>query len=407
MEAITRAETNPVQAAQSARTAVSLRQEELDAKRRNSWTGIAGWTLNDWTTAIDVHTVALLPPMWFFGFLYYTDIPSTLFVIGMFAAANRQRHVLAALLGTMSLTLRQTNVVWMLFALGAALLARLDSVGLDSRPLVQSSISDQLRSLASLRLYPTTKVTIQVALPYTPAFIASALFVMYNGSIVLGDREHHQVSTHWVQPFYFAAFATFFAWPTLLAAMRRVGLHSLIKARSVTATLSGVLVALAAIHYGSVAHPFLLADNRHYAFYLWRKVMNRTAWMRYALALPYAVAARAWWIALSQRYSFFWLTGFIVCVCAAIIPSPLIEPRYFMIPFIVLRLGLTPGKDTQTDTVRPADERPVESDERASHRKACLLEALWAILINVATLYLFVAKPFRWPESPGWQRFMW
>jgi alpha-1,2-glucosyltransferase len=43
--------------------------------------------------------------------------------------------------------------------------------------------------------------------------------------------------------------------------------------------LGGALVAaVAAVHQTlplvSVAHPFLLADNRHYTFYLWRRLLG-------------------------------------------------------------------------------------------------------------------------------------
>jgi alpha-1,2-glucosyltransferase len=47
-----------------------------------------------------------------------------------------------------------------------------------------------------------------------------------------------------------------------------------------------------------VAHPFLLADNRHYAFYLWRRIIDLHPYARYALAPGYFIAARLLWIQL-------------------------------------------------------------------------------------------------------------
>lgn len=58
------------------------------------------------------------------------------------------------------------------------------------------------------------------------------------------------------------------------------------------------LTAPARFSFRSVAHPFLLADNRHYAFYLWRRVINVHPYARYALAPGYVVAARLLWIQL-------------------------------------------------------------------------------------------------------------
>lgn len=63
-----------------------------------------------------------------------------------------------------------------------------------------------------------------------------------------------------------------------------------------------------------VAHPFLLADNRHYAFYLWRRIINLHPYARYALAPGYFIAARLLWIQLgaflSSRLTRNFLLGF-------------------------------------------------------------------------------------------------
>ncbi|PWN31453.1 uncharacterized protein FA14DRAFT_151418 [Meira miltonrushii] len=360
----------------------------------------------------NVHTISFLPPMWFFGLLYYTDVPSTLFVMAMLAASKRNENLLAALLGAISLTLRQTNIVWILFAMGTSALSNLSTIGLDTRPLSQTSVIEQLRSITSLPALTAIRILSQTAMPYIPVFGASAAFILYNGSIVLGDKEHHQVSTHWVQPFYFAAFASFFAWPTLLISLNRArrGFHlSTLRILGEIVSLALIFsIALAAVQYGTVEHPFILADNRHYAFYFWRKIIKRTDWARYALAIPYTISIRAWWIALSQHFSFFWLVGFCMCLSAAVIPSPLIEPRYFMIPFIIARLGLMQSTKPSEPTVGGSRQSLVKlNDISKPFFNACLVEMIWFALINGSTLYLFLYKPFRWPDSIDWQRFMW
>lgn len=412
LEAITRADANPTLAAQNARSNVSVKQAQIHAKRRKGWSGLPTRMLDDIMLTINVHTVSFLPPMWFFGLLYYTDVPSTAFVMAMLAASKRNENLLAALLGAFSLTLRQTNIVWMLFAMGTSALSNLSNVGLDTRPLSQTSVSKQLKSITSLPFLTTIRILSQTVMPYIPVFGASVAFILHNGSIVLGDKEHHQVSTHWVQPFYFSAFGTFFAWPTLLISLNRARrgfqLSALRILGEVVIFALIFSVALAAIHYGTVEHPFILADNRHYAFYFWRKFIKRTAWARYALAIPYTISIRAWWIALSQHFSFFWLVGFCMCLSAAVIPSPLIEPRYFMIPFIVARLGLMQKTTNSEPTVGGRRQSFVKlNDNSKPIFNACLVELAWFALINGATLYLFLYKPFRWPDSIDWQRFMW
>lgn len=45
----------------------------------------------------DSIAVSLFPIAWFFGFLYYTDIPSLVFVLVTVLAAAQERYVLSAL----------------------------------------------------------------------------------------------------------------------------------------------------------------------------------------------------------------------------------------------------------------------------------------------------------------------
>ena len=49
----------------------------------------------------------------------------------------------------------------------------------------------------------------------------------------------------------------------------------------------------------SVEHPFLLSDNRHYTFYVWRWIFRSHPWNRYLLIPGYMIA--------------FYLTGRTLC----------------------------------------------------------------------------------------------
>lgn len=80
--------------------------------------------------------IALFPPLFFFSALYYTDVPSTLFVIVFFMAFvsshNAQetvwyRTVKLVPLGIVSLMFRQTNIFWVaIFPAGMVLVQELD-----------------------------------------------------------------------------------------------------------------------------------------------------------------------------------------------------------------------------------------------------------------------------------------
>ena len=44
-----------------------------------------------------------------------------------------------------------------------------------------------------------------------------------------------------------------------------------------------VAVLACIIHWGTMAHPYLLADNRHFTFYLWRKVIMQHWTLKFLL----------------------------------------------------------------------------------------------------------------------------
>lgn len=138
-----------------------------------------------------------------------------------------------------------------------------------------------------------------VGVLYIPAIASFAGFLWWNeGSVVLGDRTNHQFSLHFAQLGYFFAFATFFAWPQMLldprhipTLLRRVRQSKLGAAFGIAALLACSLIA---VRHFTYEHPFLLADNRHYTFYVWRRVVNAQPWTRSAFSIVYAGAATLW-----------------------------------------------------------------------------------------------------------------
>ena len=75
---------------------------------------------------------------------------------------------------------------------------------------------------------------------------------------------------------------------------------------------------------------------------------------------------------------------FLICCVVSLIPQKLIEFRYFIIPHLLLRLHLP----------SPPPLSP-------------LLELLLHTKVNATTLWVFLYRPFHWPDSDVPQRFMW
>jgi alpha-1,2-glucosyltransferase len=73
-----------------------------------------------------------------------------------------------------------------------------------------------------------------------------------------------------------------------------------------------------------------------------------------------------------------------------LVPTPLIEPRYFLTPFLILRLYLA------RPLVTP------DSPKRKSSRRARLfLEAVLHLVVQATCVWLFLEKTFEWDVKVG------
>lgn len=131
---------------------------------------------------------------------------------------------------------------------------------------------------------------------------------------------------------------------------------------------------------------------------------------------------------------------------AVLLPSPLLEPRYFLLPMLVTRLYLAPAPAPSSTPATSASDvgehvkhkrnhaalrrrrarsssPPSPAPSPSAQRRALLLEAALSLAVQAACVYLFVARPFKWEIALGadgrgldgrderevgrWQRFMW
>ena len=199
--------------------------------------------------------------------------------------------------------------------------------------------------------------------PYTLVLTVFGAFVIWNGGIVLGgllrvdptwpqlidvrssgDKANHIPSFHIPQVYYFIGFSTAFGWPVLLSAnggprslvrdvqYRMLGTRRcfaflfpfllfyrliLIYGRHTLVTvLMSLCMGFTVKHFTLVAnvlsdkyakgsqfsihHPFLLSDNRHYTFYLWRRIYMFHPSVPYLLIPAYIVCGWAWFLRVGE-----------------------------------------------------------------------------------------------------------
>ncbi|SJX65602.1 related to Alpha-1,2 glucosyltransferase ALG10 [Sporisorium reilianum f. sp. reilianum] len=353
-------------------------------------------------------TICFLPPLWFFGFLYYTDLASIWLVLAtwtLYNDLNVHRTVrtgaMIALACVWAVLVRQTNIVWVGFCAAQATLNSIAKLyGQETRGLMAEVRAILVAAFGRKRRQFWRVVGINVV-PMVPMLVGCGWFIRWNGSIVLGDKTNHQAGLHFAQMGYFIAFASVFgAFPLLsslqtasstsILASTRTAISTLTHAAlgtpsSVTTLAATLLAFYAAVDRYTLEHAFLLADNRHYTFYLWRAFRRSytlgsiTIHPRYAAVPLYALAYTAWSAALACRGRGARVSGvlFWLACAATLVPTPLIEVRYFLMPYVVLRV-MCVGKG-------------------GGRRWVWLgLELAVSAAVNAATVGLFVGRTFEW-----------
>lgn len=276
----------------------------------------------------------------------------------------------------------------------AAVKSDSDSISLDTTVQQKGSKMSEVQglvwevhALAKLAWMKRTAIFLSFG-PLLVVILAFVGFVFYNGSIVVGAKDAHKVSAHFSQICYFGLAAAAAMAPVHFSPLRVYhAARRLQKPHTWAFALGGFTLAFLSIHYFSFAHPYLLADNRHYTFYLWKNVIRAHWSAKYCLIPLYLYS---WWSILNylgEKERRLWILVLFVGIGGVIVPAPLIEFRYYTIPVYLIALHCGMGQDHEL----------IKS----------LLVALIYVVTNVVTTYLFLYRPFQWAHEPGVQRFIW
>lgn len=257
--------------------------------------------------------------------------------------------------------------------------------------------------------------------------------------IALGDKSNHVAALHLPQMLYIWPLIAFFSWPLLYphviaafvpssilpgwlhafqpkyppAHSKEIGLSHrriVVFIRFLLAAAMTV-IALLVIRYNTIIHPFTLADNRHYVFYVFRLLL-RHPMIRYLAAPVYIFCGWAALQALCEpcaprtssaedvdmpveqvssdpqarlgerkkatpshdatRVSY--LLAWLLTTTLTLVTAPLVEPRYFILPWITWRLAI-PSPNLKTlkeidDEVRALETEYRAEEETAAHDQA-------------------------------------
>ncbi|CZR62578.1 related to alpha-1,2 glucosyltransferase/transcriptional activator [Phialocephala subalpina] len=468
------------------------------ALRVSKWIG-AGKPIS----STSLHTslnIALFPLLFFFSGLFYTDVLSTCIVLRMYRlflerkGAYTNSHeglVWMYFTGLVALTMRQTNIFWVSVFMGGLELVRTikitqtASVEVEPAPgNLKETILAKLKEYshgeihdiplrdASVHDFVLCAISIAVAALFRPLILATRLwpyvalltsfsaFVVWNGGVVLGDKENHVATIHLPQMLYIWPLVAFFSLP-LIIPVAFAFLQSLTKLLALplfpklfwkyvrVATYTGLALeaTLVVIKFNTIIHPFTLADNRHYMFYVFRYSILRHPLVRYLLAPVYLGCAYLIYLTLcvpeapnpsvslkskqaskqspmppaptnhdqeGPKTSFVLIL--LVTTTLSLVTAPLVEPRYFIIPWVIWRLNVPsfpivePGKRSKQKNQGVGQKIVtwIKFWGWEGHDYRLWLETTWFLVINFITGYMFLYRGFEWKQEPGnVQRFMW
>lgn len=215
------------------------------------------------------------------------------------------------------------------------------------------------------------------------------------------------------------------------------------------------ILMLGVVHFNTTVHPFTLADNRHYVFYVFRLLLRHPL-IKYAVVPIYYYCAWATIAAFggipdaqetprpqifdpkriqhnlryklpprAERYPseglhISFVLVWLIATTISLITAPLVEPRYFIVPWLVWRLCVhfprmksTANQASKENDIKEKGffssfDGAIRSFTNATHDHRLWLETAWFLFVNWATAYIFLYWGFEWPQEPGKvQRFMW
>lgn len=221
-----------------------------------------------------------------------------------------------------------------------------------------------------------------------------------------------------MQFFYCLMFIAFFSLPVWFS--KQVPLSYLIRfVMNPVKHIMEILGIMLIIRYFTIVHPFLLADNRHITFYLYRKLIGRGKLFKYWIMAPiYHFSCYVYFkvmrpsvmifhpilpieikncIDLPIQLSHVSWTALIMCTFMTVVPSPLFEPRYYILPFIFWRIFIT----------MPPEPFWGDALGLLTGTKRHVAELSWFMLINSITWLIFSKVGVHWESETNLQHIIW
>lgn len=354
-------------------------------------------------------SIFLNPILALFYSLYYTDVWASTFVVAAYAVIVFKPYKsyiltawISATLGLASLLFRQTNIAWCVFLL---------AVLIDDKVKDEDLYNYEHGHGDIVTFVKTALKNFGIVIPYAIVGALFLTFVYVNGGIALGDKEHHVVMPHLAQLCYCATFITIFTLPIWFSfdIFSDYITDNLFSVPALFFNAAWIPTLFMVIKNFTIIHPFVLADNRHYTFYIVRNFIIRSENSRLELIPVYHFSFYILYKLFIQNSNIgekekrsvaspMLFVFYLFATAVSVILSPLFEPRYYILPFIIFRLF-----------VRPLDEPVFKQYYLKKYNTAIRYvgEVVWLWLWTQAIYTIFLRISFQWADIEELQRIIW
>jgi alpha-1,2-glucosyltransferase len=142
-------------------------------------------------------------------------------------------------------------------------------------------------------------------------------------------------------------------------------------------------------------HKFILSDNRHYIFYIWKNLLSKPA-LRYSMCIVYSLAfIFIFRLIVNSQEKLLKIILHLLFTFIVLVVSGLVEFRYYTLPLVYLAFEITNRK-------KSLDIEGIHYKETYGTLDRMYPTILLRVLLNVGLMYVFLFRPF---GQGG--RFMW
>lgn len=298
--------------------------------------------------------LALFLPISFpFYFLAYTDMMAMATVLAAYYFYLTGRFALAGVVATLSIAVRQNNIIWLIWI---ALLILFDEFGANFRWNLKSIIG---HFVSYLRKTWT----------FVLGALAFAAFIYWNGGISLAKAEewaHPSFTLKLGNVYLLLILLAVFYWPLLLDSASRFKRFAKNKWWLLSLAITSVLISLMFVFNFTNNHPY----NQH-TFSLHNLILVRSTadqLSRLVTLIPLILGLLIVFLTPLRNKTAYLLYPFSLLF---ILPSWLIEPRYYIVPYTLLLLLKEPSKPHVIKTL-----------------------LVWQILLSLIIMYGILTKIF-------------